>query len=117
MGQSVVESNDTICIVFVCNNSYYTRFQGICNSLRTIGQYTGDITLIIGMDLNISVLKASEFIIIYKVNVIQLSDIQFPEYVNLEKQKIKGNDGRHITKQFQWHKLHIFNSYFTPLHI
>jgi len=112
MSQSFVDSNDTICVVFVCNKSYLSRFQRICNSLRTIGQYTGDITLIIGIDLNISTLKASEFIINNKVNVIQLPDIQFPEYVNLEKQKIKGNDGRHITKQFQWHKLHIFNSYF-----
>lgn len=112
MNNSYNQNIENICVVFVCNNAFYHRFQNICNKLRTIGQYNGDITLIIGIDMNINELKQSGFIIENRINVIQLPDIQFPEYINSEKQKISGNDGRHINNTFQWHKLHVFNSYF-----
>ena len=99
------------CVVFVCNNSYFYKFINTCNELITNGKYTGDICLVIGNDLlNNDVLKC-DMIINNKIIIKHFPDIVF----TTEWKDINNNietDGRNLTKTFQWHKLHLFNTFF-----
>jgi hypothetical protein len=113
MSAANINKDDRICIVLVCNANFINKFYNIVSQIRTIGQYNGDITLIIGIDMNKFELQKTEFMVQNKINIIQLPNIEFPEYVNLEKLKITNNDGRHMDNRiFQWHKMYIFNTYF-----
>ena len=44
-------SEKTLCVVFVCNKKYFSKFLSTCRQLITNGKYKGDICLIIGNDL------------------------------------------------------------------
>lgn len=102
-----------ICCVFVCNSKYINNFFKTYNQLITNGNYNGDICLVIGNDL-----KDSQFIndIINNTKIIvkYFPDIVFSDYfyeIN-RNMKIEGYDYRNIHKVFQWHKLHVFNTFF-----
>ena len=62
-----------------------------------------DIVLIVGDDLKD--LKYEGVIVKYFKN------ISFPDSVVRQMDDVN-TDGRNLTKRFQWHKLHIFQSYF-----
>jgi len=101
-----------ICIVFVSNKHYFNKFIKTCNELVTTGKYTGNICLIIGDDLKDTDLNQITGIVEkYSVIVKYFPDICFSDDFHRENSKIV-SDGRHITKRFQWHKLHLFNTYF-----
>ena len=103
--------NKNICVVFVCNTAYFNRFIYTCNQLITNGKYNGNICLVIGDDLynnkllNCNIIKNNNIIIKH------FRDIKFPDKYLEINNNIK-SDGRHLTKKFQWHKLHLFNSFF-----
>jgi len=99
------------CVVFVCNKTYFHKFIATCTSLITTGKYSGDICLVVGDDLlNDDVLECD---LIRKNNIVikHFPDIVFPNEW-LEINTTLDTDGRNITKKFQWHKLHLFNTYF-----
>lgn len=75
--------------------------------LVTKGKYRGDICLVIGDDLVGSDLLNNELIKKHHVIIKHFPDLQFPE-VFLEKARNLPNFG----KVFQYHKLHLFNTYF-----
>ena len=91
------------CIVLVCNKKYLSQFEYTYNLLRTNGKYNDDIVLVVGDDLKD--LKYEGVIVKYFKN------ISFPQSVVKQMDDVN-TDGRNITKRFQWHKLHIFESYF-----
>ena len=91
------------CIVLVCNKKYLSQFEYTYNLLRTNGKYNDDIVLVVGDDLKD--LKYQGVIVKYFKN------ISFPQSVVKQMDDVN-TDGRNITKRFQWHKLHIFQSYF-----
>lgn len=91
------------CIVLVCNKKYLSQFEYTYNLLRTTGKYNDDIVLVVGDDLKD--LKYDGVIVKYFKN------ISFPDSVVQQMDDVN-TDGRNITKRFQWHKLHIFKSYF-----
>jgi hypothetical protein len=99
------------CVVFLCNRDYFDKFIYTCDQLVTIGKYTGEICLVIGDDLyndellNCDIIKNNNIIIKYFPN------IQFPNNFFQINNNIN-SDGRNITKKFQWHKLHLFNTFF-----
>lgn len=100
-----------ICLVFICNKLYFNKFIYTCNQLITNGKYTGDICLVIGNDLynsellNCDIIKNNNIIIKYFPNIIFSNDfLMINNDIN--------TDGRHLTKKFQWHKLHLFNTFF-----
>lgn len=102
---------NTICIVFVCNKKYLDKFINTCNLLLTNGQYKGNICLVIGDDLNNDDLLKNKIILDNNIIIKYFPDIQFNDnFLNINN-KIN-SDGRNITKKFQWHKLHLFNTYF-----
>jgi hypothetical protein len=94
-----------ICIVFVCNKKYYNKFLYTYNKLITVGKYKDDVTLVIGDDLEESDIK------IKNINVVKFKDIKFNDKFYNINNTIQ-SDGRNISKKFQWHKLHLFNTYF-----
>ena len=104
--------NNNICVVFLCNNAYFNKFIYTCNQLITNGKYNGHICLVIGDDLynhdslvNCDIIKNNNIIIKY------FPDINFPTDFEKINNSIS-TDGRNLTKKFQWHKMHLFNTYF-----
>jgi hypothetical protein len=104
-------SNDNICVVFVCNKLYFSKFINTCNQLVTNGKYTGNICLVIGDDLQGDTLLESDTIKNNNVIIKHFPDIIFSEHF-LQVNNHVNSDGRNITKKFQWHKLHLFNQFF-----
>lgn len=106
---------DKICVVFVCNLPYYNKFRLTCYSLLTIGCYKGDIVLIVGDDLydaeNNHFLINDDFIEHYKINVKYFPEYKFTDEF-IEKQKMLQRDRFWFDKRFQFHKFHLFDTYF-----
>lgn len=101
---------NTICAVFVCDKAYFSKFQFTCHNLRNNGKYAGDILLIIGDDLLNHELDKNEFIISHNVIIKHFPDIHF----NPEFYKVQQGLDRPIhfnVKKFQYHKMHLFNTY------
>jgi len=100
-----------LCLVFLCDKPYFNKFIYTCNQLITNGKYNGDICLVIGDDLynddllECDTIKNNNIIIKYFPNII-FSD----NFLNVNN--TINTDGRHLTKKFQWHKLHLFNTFF-----
>lgn len=107
--RNYIMNNNNLCIVFVCNKAYFNKFIQTCNQLITHGGYKGDICLVIGDDLRddaaLDRIKNSKIIVKY------FPDIIFTETFFKINNHIS-SDGRNITKKFQWHKLHLFNTFF-----
>ena len=102
---------NTICCVFVCNQKYFSKFVETCTDLVTNGKYKGDICLVIGDDLRNNNLLNHKIIQDNNIIIKYFPEIKFsPEFYQVNN-NLK-NDGRNITKKFQWHKLHLFNTYF-----
>ena len=100
-----------VCVVFLCNKAYFNKFIYSCNQLITNGNYNGNICLVVGDDLyNDSILNCD---IIKKNNIMikYFPDISFSDKFLKVNNQIN-SDGRHKTKKFQWHKLHLFNTFF-----
>ena len=104
--------SNNICITFVCNKKYFNKFVETCDQLINIGKYQGPICLVIGDDLVNDKLLKSSIIIDNNIIIKYFPDIKFPKNFHEINRKIIGNDGRHITKTFQWDKMHLFNVYF-----
>ena len=101
-----------VCVAFVCNKHYLNKFVKTCNDLVTTGKYTGDICLVIGNDLKgMDVSETGGLIEKHGITIKHFPDITFPDEFRRVNSKIE-SDGRHITKKFQWHKLHLFDTYF-----
>lgn len=104
-------NTEHICIVFVCNKAYFNKFIKTCNSLITTGNYKGNICLVIGNDLNNDILLENDFIKKNNIIIKYFPDIEFTDYFYKINNTTK-TDGRNVTKKFQWHKMHIFNTFF-----
>ena len=99
-----------VCVVFCCNKAYFHKFMNTCNQLITKGKYNGNICLVVGDDLKNDALLDCDFI---KNNVITkyFPNIQFSNDFLVVNNNI-ATDGRNLSKKFQWHKLHLFNTFF-----
>lgn len=100
-----------VCAVFLCDKAYFNKFMYTCSQLITNGKYRGEICLVIGDDLlNDKVLDCE---LIQKNNIIIK---HFPNIKSsqtfLEIQKKMARSPHWFEKQFQFHKLHLFNTYF-----
>lgn len=106
-----MNNNDKVCVVFLCNKAYFSKFVDTCSKLIENGKYNGTVCLVIGDDLNNDELLDSEFIKNNNIIIKYFPDIKFPNEFLIVNKSIK-TDGRNITKKFQWHKLHLFNTFF-----
>lgn len=100
------------CFVFVCNKPYFERFLFTCRQLVTRGNYRGDICLVIGDDLKDMPLSQVDFIRQHRIIIQHFPDIRFSDDFLRVNNTLKKTDGRNITKKFQWHKLHLFHTFF-----
>ena len=103
--------NTDICVVFVCNKVYFDKFIYTCNQLLTNGKYKGNICLVIGDDLLYDELLDCDIIKNNNIIIKHFPDIKFLNDFLIINNTIY-TDGRHLTKKFQWHKLHLFNTFF-----
>jgi len=100
-----------ICVVFVCNKAYFNKFIDTCKQLITNGNYKGNICLVIGDDLVNDNILDCEIIIKNKIIIKYFPDIIFSKEFLEQNNKII-SDERNKIKKFQWHKLHLFNTFF-----
>ena len=100
-----------LCVVFLCDKAYFNKFVNTCNQLITRGKYKGDICLVIGDDLHNDKMLDCDIIKNNNITIKYFPNITFTKEF-LEVNNRINTDGRHITKKFQWHKLHLFNIFF-----
>ena len=102
------------CIVLVSNSNYFQKAFTTIYMLRTIGNYSGSIVLI--TDDN-SILHNSDH------NMVESLSITIKTFENIDLSYVLGKindtpfkqtlDRRELTKTFQWHKLHIFDTFYS----
>lgn len=92
------------CIILMCNQPYLNKARNTIKQLREIGKYQDDIVLLVGDDLK--ELIVDDVIVKYFPNIDRSSIIEILKY------KPISSDGREFIKPFQWHKVHIFDTYF-----
>lgn len=99
----------SVCAVFVCNKAYFNKFVSTCTQLITNGNYTGPICLVVGDDLenvDCDFIKKNNIIVQY------FPDIQFSNHFSNVNNTLNIIDHRNKIKKFQWHKLHLFHTFF-----
>lgn len=94
------------CIILMCNKPYLNKAKNTILQLRDVGKYQDDIVLLIGDDLKDINLSIDNVIIKY------FPDIDRSSIIEILKYKPISFDGREFNKPFQWHKVHIFDTYF-----
>ena len=99
------------CVVFVCDTAYFPKFVNTCNQLVNAGDYHGDICLIIGDDLVGSELLNCDVIRNNRVDVRHFPNFTFPADVLATMGAIP-RDPMWMRKLFQFHKYHVFDTYF-----
>lgn len=102
---------DKICCVFTCDKLFMDSFKKTANELINNGKFNNDIVLIIGDDINENEIKLDPFIVDNDINIFKISNIFFKQEINKQLESVK-TDGRNLNKKFQWHKLHVFNTFF-----
>lgn len=99
------------CVVFVSDKAYFHKFVDTCSQLVSQGNYTGDICLVIGDDLvhdeclNCEVLQQNRVLVKYFPN------FSYSPYFLLI-QEILNREPHWYLKQFQYHKLYLFHTFF-----
>ena len=101
----------THCIVFVTNKLYFPKFINTCTQLLINGLYKGPICLVIGDDLKTDSLLHHELIIKNNIIIKHFPDIHFPEAFLTIQQNLP-RDTFWFKKIFQYHKFHLFNTFF-----
>ena len=96
---------NSICITTFCNKDFLNRTEETIRQLRTNGNYSGQIVLLVGDDLKY-----------YKNNDSNLLVKYFPTIDRSEVIRqlngVSTSDGRDLNKSFQWHKIYTFHDYF-----
>jgi hypothetical protein len=100
-----------VCVVFLCDKAYFNKFIHTCNQLITNGKYNGNICLVVGDDLNNDDLLNCDIIKNNNIKIKYFPNIQFSNEFLITNNNVK-TAGRNLTKKFQWHKLHLFNTFF-----
>lgn len=99
------------CIVFLCDKAYFDKFNDTCNQLLFNGNYNGPICLVVGDDLYNDPLLDSPMIHDNNIIVKHFPDIIFTESMS-KLQDTMHRPSHWSKKKFQFHKLHLFNTFF-----
>ena len=103
-------TND-VCAVFVCNKAYFSKFIHTCGQLVTTGKYKGPICLVIGDDLHHSTLLDCDLIKNHNIIIKHFPNIDFSsDFMNIQQSLQRDHYWNY--KTFQFHKVHLFNTFF-----
>ena len=103
-------TNDSTCVVFVTNDAFFDRLISTLTGVLNAG-YKEDICIVIGNDLlnsdklNYPILQSDNIFIKH------FEDINFSDEFNLKFDTIL-RDKKWNHKKFQYHKLHLFDTFF-----
>lgn len=92
------------CVILVSNNKYLTKALATIRSIRTAGNYHGEIVLLIGNDL----LDNIDNLVRENITVKHFPDLNREQYFELYRQR-PVSSGAEIHKAFQFHKLYLFH--------
>lgn len=99
--------NKKIAVCVVADFKYlYKNFNRLYKQIRNNGNYSGDILVITGFltcKYFIKSLRKSNNVYVYK-----FKKIKFNKISELTLSSLKSSPNRHLTKNFQWHKLYLF---------
>ena len=100
-----------ICAVFLCDKAYFSKFIYTCNQLITNGKYKGNICLVVGDDLHNNELLNCDTIKNNNIIVKHFPNISFSnDFLDIQRKMIRPSHW--FKKLFQFHKLHLFNTFF-----
>lgn len=103
--------NKEICVVFLCNKEYFSKFVNTCNQLITNGKYNGNICLVIGDDLHNNEMLNCDIIKNNNIIVKHFPNISFShQFLDIQRRMIR--PPHWFKKRFQFHKFHLFNTFF-----
>ncbi len=105
-------SNSSECVVMLTNRAYFQKFIQTCSDLLNRGGWTGDICLVIGDDLVGTHYLNHEYIRSGRVQIKHFPDIVFPSEWHAVASRLKRDPYWYNIKLFQFHKLHLFNTFF-----
>ena len=100
-------NNNNHCITVLANREYLRFFPSFYDQLRNKGQYTGDINLITDNSIYLSSFNKKDY---KNVNIFKFKKIKFSKETSKKLNSIE--NGRNLTKPFQWHKFYLFDEQF-----
>ncbi|PKP56211.1 MAG: hypothetical protein CVT88_08340 [Candidatus Altiarchaeales archaeon HGW-Altiarchaeales-1] len=100
---------EKFCIILVTNKKYIGKSINTLNQIRQIGQYSGDVVLLIGDDLVSDIDQYTNGL--ENVIIKHFPDFDRSDIIEILRQKPIGS-GSGVTKFFQFHKLYCFHTYF-----
>jgi hypothetical protein len=101
-----ISPNNVVC--FVADFRYLIKnFSRIYKELREIGKYQGDILIITSLLTPTFLIK--EIRKKNNVKIFRFRKVRFNQKTNFTLKNLNVKNNRHIEKNFQWSKLHIFN--------
>lgn len=103
----------SLCVAFVCNFKYLRKFVETCSALIDVGEYTGQIVLIVGDDINVKGLYTHPFIKLHADQIIihYCPNIIFNAETNAKMTDVNTKSGKFGHKLFQYHKYHVFTPF------
>ena len=106
-----MNSNNDVCAVFVCDKAYFNKFINTCSQLLTNGKYKGPICLVVGDDLHNSTMLDCDLIKNHNIIIKHFPNIDFSSgFMNIQKSLQRPPTW--FEKLFQYHKFHLFNTFF-----
>jgi hypothetical protein len=93
------------CVITFCDKNYLNQAEMTISQLRYVGNYSGDVVLMVGDDLKHLTSDDPKTIIKY-FPTIDWSNV-LPKLGG-----VSTSDGRDLYRRFQWHKIHSFDTYF-----
>ena len=95
------------CVTVMANRQYLHYFPTFYKNLRINGQYSGEINLITDNYIHLTNFKRSNY---ENLNIFKFRGIKFSQ--NTLKKLNAIENGRNLSKPFQWRKFHLFNPVF-----
>jgi hypothetical protein len=100
-----------VCAVFLCNKAYFEKFLRTYSQLITNGKYTGQVCLVVGNDLNNDPMLQHKLIVQNNIMIKYFPNLHFTQKF-LHIQKHMDREPHWFRKIFQYHKFHLFNTFF-----
>lgn len=105
-----MDKKENLAVCIVANYKFlYKYFKSFNKDLRTHGNYKGELVIITGLFTPTYFFR--EIFFNNKVIVLRFKKIKFSKSTEnqLKQLNTNGQPNRHINKNFQWHKLNLFN--------